>query len=219
VPRDKFNHERICRGENYQDKLKSLITICGVGALGSQLTDHLTRIGFCNLRVIDKDRVEETNISTQVWSMRDCGAMKTAALKTKVFQNTECELDTVDKELTATNVKQITKGSVLVVDCFDNSKARKIIQDHCRASKILLCHGGLFADYGECIWDEFYKVPNDPAGGDVCDYPLARNLITITTAIMAEEILDHFLAEKPRHKNWSITLKDLSVKELRLKVV
>ena len=211
---NKFHHEEIYRGKDYPKKLTGLVTVCGAGALGSNLIDSLTRQGFSKIRVVDMDRVETHNIGTQVWSIRDCGAMKTAALKTKVFQSTEYELETIDKELTAANVKQITKGSALVVDCFDNHKARKILQDYCREAKIPLLHTGLFADYGEAVWDERYKVPGDPGEGDVCDYPLARNIILLTVIVAAEEILDFFLNAKPRKKNWSITLKDLKIKEM-----
>ena len=213
---NKFHHEEIYRGKDYPKKLTGLVTVCGAGALGSNLIDSLTRQGFSKIRVIDMDRVETHNIGTQVWSLRDCGAMKVAALKTKVFQSTELELDTVDKEMTAANVKQLLKGSVLAVDCFDNHKSRKILQDYCRSVKIPLFHLGLQGDFGECIYDEFYKVPGDPSEGDICDYPLARNIILLTVIVGAEEILDHFLSPKPRHKNWSITLKDLSIRELRL---
>ena len=190
------------------------MVVCGAGALGSNLVDGLTRQGFSNIRVIDMDRVETHNIGTQVWTLRDCGALKTAALKTKVFGNTEIEIETVDKQLTAANVKQLLKGAALVVDGFDNSASRKFVQDHCRSAKIPCLHAGLFADYGEVMWDERYKVPGDPGEGDVCDYPLARNIILLTVVVAQEEILDFFLNPKPRKKNWSITLKDLKIKEM-----
>ena len=211
---NKFHHEEIYRGKDYPKKLTGLVTVCGAGALGSNLIDSLTRQGFSNLRVIDMDRVETHNIGTQVWSIRDIGSMKTAALKTKVFQNTEHEVDAVDKELTAANAKKFLKDSALVVDCFDNTKARQILQDHCRAAKLTLLHTGLFADYGEVVWDEKYKVPKDPGEGGICDYPLARNIILLTTIVAAEEMIDFFLNAKPRRKNWSITLKDLKIKEM-----
>ena len=211
---NKFHHEEIYRGRDYVKKLQGKITVCGAGALGSNLIDTLVRQGFPTINVIDKDRVETHNIGTQVWTLRDIGMMKTAALKTKVFQATEQEIGVVDKELTTANVKKLLQDATLVVDCFDNHAARKIVQDYCRSAKINLLHTGLFADYGEVMWDERYKVPNDPGEGDICDYPLARNIIMLTVITAAEEILDFFLNAKPRRKNWSITLKDLKIKEM-----
>ena len=204
---NKFHHEEIYRGKDYAKKLQGLITICGVGALGSNLLDHLSRMGFGNFRVIDKDRVDVHNLSTQIWNERDVGALKVAAAKQKVFANIDVEIDTVDKELTAATVDKMLRGSALVLDCFDNNAARQIVQTHCRAKKLPCLHTGLFEDYGEVVWDDRYKVPKD-SGGDVCDYPLARGIIIMTTASAGEEILDFFLSPKPRHQSRAITLKD-----------
>ncbi|MCK9458651.1 MAG: ThiF family adenylyltransferase [Proteobacteria bacterium] len=207
---NKFHHEEIYRGKDYAKKLQGLITICGVGALGSNLLDNLSRQGFANLRGIDKDRVDTHNLNTQFWNERDVGALKVAAAKQKVFGNIGVEIDTVDKELTAATVDKMLRGSALVLDCFDNNAARQIVQTHCRAKKIPCLHTGLFEDYGEVVWDDRYKVPKD-SGGDVCDYPLARNIIMLTVAAASEEILDFFLASSPRHQSWSITLRDLHI--------
>jgi molybdopterin/thiamine biosynthesis adenylyltransferase len=206
----KIHHEEIYRGKDFAKKLTGLVTVCGAGALGSNLVDNLTRQGFSKIRVIDMDRVETHNLNTQVWNERDIGAMKVAALRTKVFANMGLEIETFDKELTATTVDKMLKGSALVVDCFDNHKARKLVQEYCRAKKIPCLHLGLFSDYGEVFWDEKYKVPQN-SEGDVCDYPLARNVILLTVAAGSEEILEFFLAPKPRRFGWSITLKDLRI--------
>lgn len=165
--------------------------------------------------MIDKDRVDVHNLGTQVYGEKDVGAVKVDALKNRIFRDLSVEIDTINKELTASNAKTLLKGSDLVVDCFDNSESRKMIQDECRARKINLCHLGLFASYGETIWDAHYEVRKNAEGGDVCDYPLARNIILLTVIVGTEEILDFFLSDKPRQKNWSITLGDLAVKEIK----
>ncbi len=41
-----------------------LVTVCGAGALGANLAENLARQGFTRIRVIDRDRVEERNLST-----------------------------------------------------------------------------------------------------------------------------------------------------------
>lgn len=213
---DRFNHEKAYRGSNYVEKLKNCITVCGVGALGSNLVDTLTRIGFANIRVVDKDRVEESNLTTQTYGLKDIGAFKVAALRNKVFSNVGVELDIIDKELTTSNVKKLLKDSALVVDVFDNRESRQIIYDYCKTAKIPAIHGGLLDTYGQVTWSEYYKVPANQAEGDVCDYPLSRNIILLTTTVMSDEILDFFLNKKPRKKNWTITLEDLCIKELKL---
>ena len=54
----------------------------------------------------------------------------------------------------------------------------------------------------------------DQIGPDVCDYPMARGIVVLTVAVLAEEIADFTLADKPRRLNWSITLRDLAVKRM-----
>lgn len=210
----KFHHEEIYRGKDFLPKIqKCSITICGAGALGSNLVDTLTRQGFSNLKIIDKDRVEVHNVNTQTYSEGDVGALKSDALKNQVFRNVRTEIQSVAKELTEGNAKTLLKGSNLVIDAFDNTASRQLIQDECRARKIACLHAGLFEDYGEVIWDQRYRVPKDSAG-DVCDYPLARNLVSIVVAITAEEILDFCLAKTPRQFDWTVTLKDLAVRRM-----
>jgi molybdopterin/thiamine biosynthesis adenylyltransferase len=211
----KFHHEQIYRGKDYATRLQGLVTVCGVGALGSNLLDNLSRSGFAKLRCIDMDRVEVHNLSTQFWNERDVGALKVAAAKKKIFENVGIEIDAVDKQLTAATVEKMLKGSALVVDCFDNTLARQLVQTHCRAKKIPCLHLGLFSDFGEIVFDEYYKVPGN-SEGDVCDYPLARNIIMLTVAVGSEEILDLFLNSTPRRKNWSITLRDLIIRERKM---
>jgi molybdopterin/thiamine biosynthesis adenylyltransferase len=209
----KFHHEQLYRQADLAAKLSHKITVCGGGALGSNLVDTLTRQGFSNIRVIDKDRIETHNLNTQIWSEADVGALKTEALKNKVFRNVGVELDTISKELTSDNAAKFIRHSALVIDCFDNAAARTYLQRAVRKDNIECLHGGMNADYGEVIWDPVYKVPRDVAG-DVCDYPLARNLVMLVVAIMAEEIVDWCLGDSPRYHNWSVTLKDLAIRRM-----
>jgi hypothetical protein len=70
---------------------------------------------------------------------------------------------------------------------------------------------GLYEDYCEVIWDQRYRVPKDVAG-DVCDYPLARNLALLAVVIASEQILK-FVGAGER-TDWSGTLGDLAVRQI-----
>jgi hypothetical protein len=65
------------------------------------------------------------------------------------------------------------------------------------------------ADFGQVHWNEGYRVPDDVVEGDVCDYPLARNLILILVAAGSEALLRYVL--DGQKKNYSITLRDLRI--------
>lgn len=211
----KFHHEEIYRGADLVKKLGvRSVVICGDGSIGSNLVDTLARQGFSRLRVIDMDRVETHNINTQVFEESDVGALKVVATQNRVFRTVGVEIDIVSKRLEKKNVKKFLKGADLVVDGFDNFDSRQLVQEHCRAKDIPCLHAGLNTDYGEVVWDEIYMVPK-AIDGDICDYPLARNLAVIVVSILAEEIIDFCLADKPRRKSWKITLKDLKIGSYR----
>jgi hypothetical protein len=63
------------------------------------------------------------------------------------------------------------------------------------------------------IWNEAYRVPSD-AQDDICDYPLARNLVILTVAVASEAIVSFMATGEQR--NFTITLKDLAVRSLKL---
>jgi molybdopterin/thiamine biosynthesis adenylyltransferase len=206
----KFHHEAIYRGEALLKRLAELrIVICGVGALGSNLAETLVRQGVTRLRLIDHDRVEEHNIGTQTYAQADIGQPKADALRKHLFRIADVEAEAIRKELKADNARTLLKDVDLIVDAFDNSLSRRLVQDCARTAGVGALHAGLFADYGEIVWDEAYRVPNDVAG-DVCDYPLARNLVVMTAAIAAEEIVGW--TSGGTRRSWSITLRDLAVR-------
>jgi molybdopterin-synthase adenylyltransferase len=209
---DLLHHERIYRGADLLARLESTsVTLCGTGALGSHLADNLARQGIRRWKVIDRGRVEEHNAGTQLYGQSEVGAWKVEALRTRLFRAVGVEIEAVAKELTDRNAKGLLKGSGIVIDAFDNSSARRLVQEHCREAGLPCLHVGLNADYAEVIWDPDYRVPND-VGGDVCDYPLARNLVLLAVAVASEALL-RYVRDGSRG-GWSITLRDFSIRPL-----
>jgi molybdopterin/thiamine biosynthesis adenylyltransferase len=213
----KFHHEQIYRGHDAIARLAAThVTLCGAGALGSHLADNLVRQGFAAPRVIDRDRVDEHNVSTQLYGESDVGAWKVEALRSRLFRAAGVEVDVVNKDLTERNARKLLKGSGLVVDTFDNSASRRLVQETCRALTLPCLHVGLFEDYAEVVWDEAYRVPAD-TDGDVCDYPLARNLVLFAVAVASESVV-RFILDAERG-NWSLTLRDFTVRPLETAIV
>jgi molybdopterin/thiamine biosynthesis adenylyltransferase len=212
----KFHHEALYRGADCLTKMAAVsITLCGAGALGSNLADNLVRQGVQQLRVIDRDRVEEHNVSTQLYGEADIGAWKVEVLRQRLFRTAGVEIQAERNELTERTAKGLLGGCGLIVDTFDNSTSRHLVQQQGRALQIPCLHVGLYADYGEVIWDESYRVPQDVAG-DVCDYPLARNLVMLTVAVATETILRFALGGLRESR--SVTLQDFSVRKLETPV-
>ena len=208
----KFHHESMYRSEQAITKLGALrLALCGAGAVGSNLADNLVRQGFSKLRVIDHDKIEEHNVGTQLYGESEVGLWKVEALRTRLFRAAGVEVEPVRKEMTDKNAQGLIKDVDLVIDSFDNSASRRLVQEAARATKVPCLHVGLHADYCEVIWDEAYRVPND-VGGDVCDYPLARNLVLLAVAIASETIVRY--AVDGERQSWSATLKDFAIRPM-----
>jgi molybdopterin-synthase adenylyltransferase len=207
----KFHHEQIFRGSDAMPKLATCsLHICGAGALGSNLAVNLVRSGFGKLTIIDRDRVEEQNIGTQVYSIDDVGGQKAEILRNLIYREVGVEVTARAEELTARNVAKMLKGAELVLDCFDNSASRAVVFEFCRDHSINCLHTGFNESYGEVRWNESYRVPSD-AGIDLCDYPLARNLILLVVAVASETIINLLLNSEKR--NYSLTLADLQINQ------
>jgi hypothetical protein len=82
------------------------------------------------------------------------------------------------------------------------------VQDYARSAKVSCLHVGLAADYCEIIWDERYRVPRE-VGVDVCDYPLARNVVMLAVVVASEVIVRFAMTEE--RTDWMATLGDLAI--------
>jgi molybdopterin/thiamine biosynthesis adenylyltransferase len=207
----RFHHEQIFRGNDAMRKIAGAsVLICGAGALGSNLAENLARMGVTKISVIDRDRVEEHNIGTQVYSLDDVGGKKAELLRNLLYREVGVEITAKSQELNEKTIDKLLKGASLVVDVFDNTRARQLVTKYCLDNKIDCLHAGLNDAYGEVIWNEKYRVPSD-VGLDVCDYPLARNLAMLVTTV-ASEVLVRFILRGEK-RNFSVTVGDLSINE------
>lgn len=209
---DAFHHEILYRGEAALARLGALrLVVCGAGAVGSNLVDNLVRQGVRQVTIIDFDRVEAHNVGTQTYTESDVGAFKVEVLQAEVFRAVGVEVTAVRQRLTERNVGRLLEGADLVVDGFDNHDSRALVTEHCRDRAKSCLHVGLSADYAEVLWNEGYRVPNDvdDAGANVCDYPMARNLIQFAVALASEAAIRFAL--QGQKQNYSFTLQDLQI--------
>lgn len=205
-----FIHEEVYRGEALLKRIAAQhVTLCGAGAIGSNLADNLVRQGFRNFSAIDFDRVEDHNRNSQVWTSRDVGQLKVAALRSHLFNVMKVAIEPVDKKLEAANVRKFLKPGSIVVDGFDNPEARKLVTDHCRDNRIECLHIGLAEDCAEVTWNERYRVPVFGTGLDVCEYPLARNTALLAVIVGTESLIRYI--DTGAKECYMISLRDLKI--------
>lgn len=205
-----FMHEQLDRGEAAMAAIAEYpVAVCGAGALGANVCESLARMGYKQLTVIDRDRIEERNLSTQPYGRRDVGAYKARVLANDIFRAVGTEVSFKAVELVEDNLDRFLGDAWLVIDCFDNGVSRGALTAWSAANKVACLHAGMADGYGEVVWNEGYKVPSS-GRDDVCDYPLTRTLATMIAAMTCELATEYVVDGQKR--SLGLTIGDFSVR-------
>jgi hypothetical protein len=203
-----FAHEAAYR--SLAPAAEQVVTICGAGALGANLAETLARMGLRSLRVIDRDRVEARNLSTQPWQQQDVGAAKARVLAATLYRAVGARVEALQAELSSANAAKLLRGSAVVVDAFDNLASRRAVGAAAAALGAACLHIALAptGDYGCGLWDDAYVAGDEVKTLlDACDYPLTRPLALLVAAAAAEVLISYTLHGQRR--GFEVTLRDL----------
>jgi molybdopterin/thiamine biosynthesis adenylyltransferase len=209
-------HEREFRtAEILENRGKFNILVLGLGALGSNLIPVLIKNGFKNITGLDKDRIEHHNIGNQFYTLLDVGKKKTQVMAMRMHREMGLKIDVIDQDVFNVPRKVFEKFD-LIIDSFDNWEARRFVKDICSELGLSdkLLHVGLSdSGYSEIKWDNIYRIPEiDDDQEDVCEYPLAYNLVSFTVSAGSEVICK--FSDFKILDNISFTLNDLSFVKL-----
>lgn len=130
----------------------SKVTIIGLGALGTVSSNHLCRAGVGQLRLVDRDFVEMSNLQRQLlFDERDADQrlpkVVAAAEKLKAI-NSEVGIEPLIADVTPRNVEEIVKGSDIVLDGTDNLETRLLINDACLKAGVSWIYAGALGSIG-----------------------------------------------------------------------
>jgi len=151
---EKMRYERqlMIFGEDGQEKLKNAkVAIVGLGGLGSVVAYYLAAAGIGTLKLIDKDKVELSNLNRQIlhWT-RDIGLSKTKSAKYKLEAfNPEVNFEVNEVNVTKENVDEVIGDVDVIVDCLDNFSARYVLDEYAHEKNIPLVHGAIEGFYGQ----------------------------------------------------------------------
>lgn len=138
--------------ENFEKLREKSISIVGAGALGSNISLGLARIGFKKIKIIDYDVVEEENLSVQNYEFEDLkeGKPKVFALKEKIGRiNPEIEVNAIHEELNPKNAINFLRDTDIIIDATDNFDTRFLINEVSYREGIPWVHGAVIEERGE----------------------------------------------------------------------
>lgn len=155
--------------------LSSKISLVGLGALGSPVAYYLVAAGIGNLKVIDYDSVEPSNLHRQILHFtKDINRMKTeSAIEKLNLLNPDCNIEIIPEKITPDNVKEILKNSDFVIEGSDNFPTKMLINDACVNLNIPFTIAGVLRFHGQIIT----VVPEEKTAcyrclfGDITDTP------------------------------------------------
>jgi len=146
-------------GEDGQRKLsQAIVTIVGVGGLGTVAATYLAYAGVLNFRLIDHDAVSLSNLNRQImYNSSDVRKRKVFIARERLGAiragYVEIRTDFIDES----NVDLLIENSDVVLDCLDNEMSRKILCRSAVKQNIPLVYGSV------CGWNGFVMTINNSA--------------------------------------------------------
>lgn len=124
-------------GADGQARLASArVVVVGAGGLGCPVLSYLTGAGVGNIKIVDPDVVDESNLHRQpLYSMSDIGQPKADAARQFLAQyNPEIEISAEVQRLEPANITTLCASVDIVIDAADCFAVTYILSDHCLKS-------------------------------------------------------------------------------------
>lgn len=185
-------------GENSLKKFQSVkVGIAGAGGIGSNCAFNLVRSGFKNLKIIDFDNIEYTNINRQFYFYNQVGRCKVEVLKDNLLLiNPDLNIETENIKLDENNAEYIFCDCDVVIEAFDKVFYKRIlVEEFANSNKLLIAVSGI-AGWDNIddikvhkIKDKFYVV-GDLVTGISKDNPPVSPKVNVAAAKMANLVLE-----------------------------
>lgn len=143
-------------GEGGQRKLlASKVTLCGCGALGTVIANVLARAGIGQLRIVDRDFIETSNLQRQVlFDENDIAEnlpkSEAAARKLRIVNST-IQIEAVVADVDHTNILELVRDADLIMDGTDNFEVRYLINDVAVKLGKPWVYGGSIGSHGQTM--------------------------------------------------------------------
>lgn len=148
-------------GQEGQQKLsRAKVLVAGAGGLGSAILTYLAAAGIGQIRIIDKDAVELSNLNRQtLYSSKDIGMKKVASAKqTLEAFNPNVRVEAIHEEITEGNAFDLV-ADYPIVDAMDNLTTRYLLNKVAVRRNLPLFHGAVYGFEGRATTVIPYRTP------------------------------------------------------------
>ena len=156
---ERYNRHHILEaiGKDGQERLsRSKVLIVGCGALGTHSAEYLARGGIGELRLVDRDFVDWSNLQRQIgFTEEDVrnGTPKALALKKHLEKaNSAITIVAEPTEFQFFNAEKLARDVDLIIDASDNIPTRFLINDLSWKLSIPWIYGGAIETRGHALF-------------------------------------------------------------------
>lgn len=161
---------------------RARVLIVGCGALGASHAEMLARAGVGNLKIVDRDFVEYTNLQRQTLFKEEDAQFrlpKAVAANYRIGEiNSDISVEPIVADVNNSNIESLTEGCDLVIDGTDNFQVRYLVNDACVKNDKPWIYGAAVSSYGAtmtiipgktpCLRCIFEEIP-DAGSSPTCD--------------------------------------------------
>ena len=148
----------------YQGQLKlkqAKVCVVGVGGLGNPITARLAAMGVGQIRIVDRDVIELSNLHRQtMFNEDDVGQVKVEIAAKKLRKlNPDIIIEELSVSINDYTAFDAVDGCDVVIDALDSVNARYSLNKACIEKKIPFVTGAAVGVTGQC----FTILPNESA--------------------------------------------------------
>ncbi len=198
------------------------VLVVGCGGLGSSAISLLARSGVGHMVVVDRDRVELSNLHRQLlYDEADAAAAtpKAVAAAQAVGRiNAAVEVEAVMADVSPANVEALVARADVVIDGTDNLETRYLLNDACVKAGIPWIYGGAVGSTGMSMtilpgetacFRCLFPTPQPAGTMETCDTAgvLASSVVTVAAMQWTEAV--KLLVGDREHLNRGLTAFDV----------
>lgn len=170
------------------------VGIAGAGGIGSNVAVHLVRSGVDVLKIVDFDKIEDSNLNRQFYFKDQIGKTKVHALYENLKRiNPDLQLEVINRKLDEDNIHATFYDCPILVEAFDKKEYKKLlIEENLPYKQLIVSASGIAdSDLSNIETKQFAKnlfIVGD-FEKDIKEYKTFSTKVSYVASIMAELVL------------------------------